>query len=144
MSIEKEIVALLTEITELVAFAIEDIEFDDLVIGRGIFIIDYIGNHDRCNLKDIIANTRFPTSTSSRRVDELVKGGFVQRTTPSNDRRQITLQLTEKGELVFKLFREHKQRALKRILSSFSEKEVATFASVLRHLVEHKSEIFII
>ena len=144
MSLEKEIVALLTEITELVAFTIEDIEFDDCAIGRGIFIIDYVGNHDGCNLKDIISNTRFPTSTSSRRVDELVRGGFLQRTTSSDDRRQIALRLTEKGELVFKLFRDHKQRALKRILSTFSEKEVTTFASVLRHLVEHKSEIFII
>ncbi len=142
MTKEKEIVELFTKILETITFTIEDLEFKDYQMGRGIFIVNYIGNHDSCSLKDIYDNTRFPASTASRRVDELVKAGFVKRTRSSEDRRAIILQLTDDGMTVFKLFKDHRMKVMQRVLKSFTEKEISTFTRVLRHLVEQDENIF--
>lgn len=144
MTKESEIVGLFTKILESITFTIEELEFKDYQIGRGIFIIDYIGLNDSCRLKDIYDNTRFPASTASRRVDELVKTGFVKRGRSPEDRREIVLQLTDDGKVVFKLFRDHRTKSIQQFLKSFSPKEVENFTKVLRHLVEHHEEIFII
>ncbi|MCK4565756.1 MAG: MarR family transcriptional regulator [Candidatus Thorarchaeota archaeon] len=144
MTKETEIVGLFTKILETITFTIEEIEFKDYQMGRGIFIIDFIGRNDSCSLKDIYENTRFPASTASRRVDELVRAGFVKRSRSPEDRREIVLQLTDDGTVVSKLFRDHRIKSMKRFLKSFSSEEVANFVRVLHHLVEHSEEIFII
>ena len=142
MTREKEIVELFTKILETITFTIEDLEFKDYQMGRGIFIVNYIGNHDSCSLKDIYDNTRFPASTASRRVDELVKAGFVKRTRSSEDRRAIVIQLTDDGLAVFKLFKDHRVKAMQRVLKSFSDIELTNFVGILRHLVEQEEDIF--
>ena len=144
MKIETEIVDLFTKILETVTFTIEDLKFNEYQVGRGIFIIDFVGENDRCSLKDIYDNTKFPASTASRRVDELVKAGFIERTRSPEDRREIVLRLTETGTVLYKLFRYHRVRTLKRFLKSFSEKEISSFVKVLRLLVEKNEEIFTI
>ncbi len=144
MTSEKEIVDLFTTILETVTFTIEDLKFNEYPVGRGIFIIDFVGENDRCSLKDIYDNTRFPASTASRRVDDLVKAGFIKRTRSPEDRREIVLRLTETGIVLYKLFREHRVKSLKRFLKSFSKNEVSTFVRILRLLIEKNEEIFTI
>ncbi len=144
MSTTDEIVDLFTKILESIAFAIEELKFNSYQMGRGIFIVDYVGKHEPCNLKDIYENTKFPPSTASRRVDELVKADFIKRIRSDEDRREILLTLTEKGNMAFKLFREHRMKSLKQFLKSFKPDEIENFTSILRHLVENHEEIFII
>ncbi|MFW9977162.1 MAG: MarR family winged helix-turn-helix transcriptional regulator [Candidatus Thorarchaeota archaeon] len=144
MSNIEEIVELFTKILESVTFAIEELEFNQHQVGRGIFIIDYIGNNEPCNLKDIYENTKFPPSTASRRVDELVKAGFIERARSEEDRREIILQLTEDGLTVFRIFRDHRIKSLKQFLKSFDSNEVENFTRILRHLVDNHEDIFVI
>ncbi len=144
MSNTVEIVELFTKILESITFTIEELEFNNYQIGRGIFIIDYIGNNEPCNLKDIYEHTKFPPSTASRRVDELVKVGFIERTRSEEDRREIILRLSEDGHTVFKIFRDHRIKSLKQFLKSFDSNEVENFTRVLRHLVDNHEDIFVI
>jgi DNA-binding MarR family transcriptional regulator len=144
MTNETEIIELFTKILETITFTIEDLKVDEYQIGRGIFIIDYVGRHDSCSLKDIYDNTRFPASTASRRVDELVKVGYIERTRSPEDRREIVLRLTNNGKAIFKIFRDHREKSLKRFLKSIAEEEVSSFVKILRLLVESNEEIFTI
>ena len=144
MTNEEEIIELFTKILETVTFTIEDLKIGEYQIGRGIFIIDYVGQHDSCSLKDIYDNTRFPASTASRRVDELVKAGFIERSRSPEDRREIVLRLTNNGKAIFKVFRVHREKSLKRFLKSVPEKEITNFVKILRLLVESEKDIFTI
>ena len=144
MTNETEIIELFTKILETITFTIEDLKVNEYQIGRGIFIIDYVGRHDSCSLKDIYDNTRFPASTASRRVDELVKEGFIERTRSPEDRREIVLRLTNNGKAIFRIFRVHREKSLKRFLKAVPEEEVSSFVKILRLLVESNDEIFTI
>lgn len=144
MTNETEIIELFTKILETITFTIEDLKVNGYQIGRGIFIMDYVGQHDSCSLKDISENTRFPASTASRRVDELVDVGYIERTRSPEDRREIVLRLTNNGKAIFKLFRDHREKSLKRFLKTVPEEEVSSFVKILRLLVESKEEIFTI
>jgi DNA-binding MarR family transcriptional regulator len=144
MTLEREVNELFTTILESITFAIESFEVEGYQMGRGVFIIDYVGKHPVCNLKDIYENTRFPASTASRRVDELVKHGFIVRNRSSEDRREIILELSEKGKVVYKVFRDHRMKSLRKFLKLFTKKEIESFVKILSHLVDHKDEIFIV
>ncbi len=144
MEIEMEVVDLFTKILEQITFTIEDLSIDGYQMGRSIFIIHFIGMHKDCSLKDIYDNTKFPASTSSRRVDELVKEEFVERRRSDEDRREIVLQLTPKGNKAFNLFRDHRIKVMKQFLQTFTKNEVQGFVKVLRKLVEMNEELFIL
>ncbi|MGY5881012.1 MAG: winged helix DNA-binding protein [Candidatus Thorarchaeota archaeon] len=140
---EEEIVESFTKILELVTFSIESLEFNGKHIGRSIFIINYVGMNEPCNLKDIHANTQFPASTTSRRVDDLVKIGLIDRVQSVGDRRGIRVTLTEEGQLVYRLFRAHRIKSMRNFMKAYSEKEISIFSKVLRNLVENHEDIFV-
>ncbi|MFW9843658.1 MAG: MarR family winged helix-turn-helix transcriptional regulator [Candidatus Thorarchaeota archaeon] len=142
MKQEEEIVEIFTKILEMITFSIENLEFNGKQIGRSIFIIDYIGKNEPCSLKQIHENTQFPASTTSRRVDDLVKIGLINRIRSPDDRRGIVISLTEDGHLVHNMFRVHRIKSMKNFIKAFSEKEITVFTKVLRHLVENHGEIF--
>ena len=45
--------------------------------------------------------TAIERTTLTREVDQLVARGLIERTTPANDRRRVSLSLTEEGEKVY-------------------------------------------
>lgn len=86
----------------------------------------------------------FPSSTASRRVNELVKAGYIERTRSPEDRREIVLCLANNGKAIFKISRDHREKSLKRFLKTIPEEEVSNFVKILRLLVESNEEIFTI
>ena len=56
-----------------------------------------IGAAGELNLKDLAARLGLDNSTLSRTVESLVKGGLVERTPSTEDRRATVIQLNEKG-----------------------------------------------
>ena len=141
---EEEIVEIFTKILEMMTFSIENIEFNGKQLGRNIFIINYVGKNEPCSLKDIYENIQFPASTASRRVDDLVKIGLIDRVQSLDDRRGIRVTLTEEGILVYKLFRTHRIKSKKNFIKAFSEKEISIFSKILRNLVENHEDIFML
>ncbi|TFH05464.1 MAG: MarR family transcriptional regulator [Candidatus Thorarchaeota archaeon] len=140
---EEEIVEIFTKILEMMTFSVENLEFNGKQIGRSIFIINYVGKNEPCSLTNIYENTQFPASTASRRVDDLVKAGLIDRVQSTDDRRGIRVTLTEEGKLVHKLFKEHRIKSMKNFIKGFSEEEITIFSKVLHHLVENHEDIFV-
>ena len=140
---EEEIVEIFTKILEIITFSIENIEFNRKQIGRSIFIINYVGKNGPSSLKDIYENTKFPASTASRRLDDLVNAGLIDRVQSIDDRRGIRVTLTEEGRLIYSQFRTHRIKSMKNFIRGFSEEEIRIFSKVLHHLVENHEDIIV-
>jgi len=54
-----------------------------------------------CSMNTLARFTAIERTTLTREVDQLVARGLIERTTPANDRRRVSLSLTEEGEKVF-------------------------------------------
>ena len=77
----------------------------------------------------------------SRTVDELVKKGLVGRHRNPQDRRNIQLSLTEKGEELFKKFHRKYDEILNEQFSILTEEELRTLASafkILKKVINYK------
>jgi len=71
-------------------------------------------------------------SSVSRLVDGLVKGGFVARALNEFNRREVTLDLTEKGERSLETLREQSVGFYRSILGRMSEEEQTKFYEGLK------------
>jgi len=54
-----------------------------------------------CSMNTLARFTAIERTTLTREVDQLVARGLIERTTPANDRRRVSLSLTEEGEKVY-------------------------------------------
>jgi len=70
------------------------------------------------SMKELAEKLRLERSSVSRLIDSLVKGGFVSRELNEQNRREVILRLTEKGEMSMKTLREQSIRFYESILSN--------------------------
>jgi DNA-binding MarR family transcriptional regulator len=78
----------------------------------------------------------FDPSTMSRQVADLEKAGLLERTTDPDDRRAALLEVTADGEALMKRLYTGRRRRLERLLSEWSDSDIATLGRVLAMLNE--------
>ena len=54
-----------------------------------------------CSMNALARYTTIERTTLTREVDQLVARGLIERTVPANDRRRVSLSLTEEGEAIY-------------------------------------------
>jgi len=70
------------------------------------------------SMKELAEKLRLERSSVSRLIDSLVKGGFVSRELNEQNRREVVLRLTEKGERSMETLREQSIRFYESILDN--------------------------
>lgn len=78
-------------------------------------------------ITELAEKLRLERSSVSRLIDGLVKGGFVSRELNANNRREVILQLTEKGTNTVRRVRNHSVQFYNEILENLSENEQLMF-----------------
>jgi DNA-binding MarR family transcriptional regulator len=100
---------------------------------RSLFVI---ANRGSTNFRKLADALRVTPSNVTGIIDRLEEQGLVSRTQNPEDRREMTLQVTDKGEaLVFSL-RETEIEQMTRILSLLSSEELMFLAKGLTAFVE--------
>ncbi|MDF2683254.1 MAG: transcriptional regulator [Brevibacillus sp.] len=89
-----------------------------------VFALQELENRSM-SIKDLSEELRLERSSVSRLVDGLVKGGFVLRELNEQNRREVILCLTEKGE---------------RSMNRLREQSIEFYESILNHLPETSQE----
>lgn len=106
-------------------FCNEKLQEVGLSIGLMFFVI-YIGKHKHCSPGELSCAIRMDTGHTTRSIDKLVKGGFVQKEKSKVDKRIQQLVLTKKGEeaflFIYDLFEQWDRSRLKEF--SKEEKEM--------------------
>jgi MarR family transcriptional regulator, lower aerobic nicotinate degradation pathway regulator len=93
-----------------------------------------------CSMNTLARFTAIERTTLTREVDQLVARGLIERTTPANDRRRVSLSLTEKGEKVYAqgipLVAEAPQQAMKGVDPERLREFARTLQVIMLNLVD--------
>jgi DNA-binding MarR family transcriptional regulator len=94
----------------------------------------FISRHKGASLSDVAEHIGLTLPSMSTLIDGLVTRDFVVRRTHHDDRRRMTLMLTERGETTLRSARQGTQAYLTERLSCFSETERGTVVRGMRIL----------
>lgn len=97
-------------------------QISDLTINE-IHIIQNIGTNLKKTMSEISRNLEITPGALTPSVDRLVKKGYVSRRHSETDRRIVIVELTSRGELVFKLFNSIHSEITQQILSFLTIEE---------------------
>lgn len=82
-----------------------------------------LGRAGRLSLVDLAANLNLDKSTVSRSVDNLVGQGLLLRETDPEDRRFVTLRLTEQGESTYREMETRMENFFQDIIDAIPEEK---------------------
>jgi DNA-binding MarR family transcriptional regulator len=94
----------------------------------------FVNRHKGASLSDVAEHIGLTLPSMSTLIDGLVTRNFVVRRTHQDDRRRMTLTLTERGETTLRSAREGTHAYLTRRLSRFSETQRGTVVKGMRIL----------
>ncbi len=136
---EQDIIQIFTMVAMKLTSQIVDFTFQEMKIGRLIFIVNYIGYKRRSTMKEIIAYLNIKPSTATRQMDKLVNDlNLVERDLSHDDRRVVTLRLTKLGEEVYQYHNKISEVPANMLVDKFTNNEI----SILRKGLEELLEIF--
>ncbi len=136
---EQDIIQIFTMVAMKLTSQIVDFTFQEMKIGRLIFIVNYIGYKRRSTMKEIIAYLNIKPSTATRQMDKLVNDlNLVERDLSHDDRRVVTLRLTKLGEEVYQYHNKTSEVPANMLVDKFTNNEI----SILRKGLEELLEIF--
>lgn len=85
---------------------------------------------------ELAKNMGLSASRVSRVVDKLVVNGFLDRNTDTNDRRAITLCLTETGRQIKQEIDSERKACEHRLLQVLPESEIQSFRGILSKIIK--------
>lgn len=94
----------------------------------------FVNRHKGASLSDVAEHIGLTLPSMSTLIDGLVTRNFVVRRTHQDDRRRMTLTLTERGETTLRSAREGTHAYLTGRLSRFSETQRGTVVRAMRIL----------
>ena len=82
--------------------------------------LDFVGRHPGASLSEVADHIGLTLPSMSALIDGLVTLGFAARRTNPDDRRRMTLALTDRGKMTLRTAREATQEYLAQVLEALS------------------------
>jgi DNA-binding MarR family transcriptional regulator len=113
----------------------------DFFVKRGVtqtqfLLLASIHAYTRCTMGTLARSLHVSMPTVSGIVDRLVRAGYLRRVSRPDDRRQVAVELTRKGQAFFQEFQSVIRRRWEEVLLSLEPKDLETFYHVLTKLRE--------
>ncbi len=111
----------------------------DFFLKRGVtqtqfLVIAAIHAYGRCCMGTLARSLQASMPTASGIVDRLVRSGYVRRISGAEDRRQVMVELTAKGQAFVRDFQQIIRRRWEEVLASLRPAELAAFHDVVLKL----------
>jgi DNA-binding MarR family transcriptional regulator len=100
------------------------------------YILMHIHDHPGINYNDLSDLLLCTKSNTSRVVSAMQRDGLVKRNVNPDDRRSFHLDLTERGNNLYKEVYLTYQEHIKQLLAKFSEDQLQTYTMVSAHIEE--------
>lgn len=100
-----------------------------------------VHSHNSINLNKLSEKLYLDKSTVSRTVDSLVKNGIVNRVIPEENRRKVTISLTEKGDGICQQINRESDHYFSAILESIPPGDLPVFLRSFEIMVKKMIEI---
>lgn len=131
--LNKLLVQLFNDILHIEEKAIKSTGIDNLSITE-IHTIDAIGTEGNKTMGEIANNLRITVGTLTTAINRLIKKGYVERKRIEEDRRVVLVNLTSKGEEVYKVHQVFHEEMICAMLSNFSDEEEQVLSKSLEKL----------
>ncbi len=100
-----------------------------------------VDSHNSINLNELSEKLYLDKSTVSRTVDSLVKNGTVNRVIPEENRRMITISLTDKGDGICRQINRDSDAYFDTIIESIPTGDLPVFLRSFEIMVKKMIEI---
>ncbi|MBB6183134.1 MarR family winged helix-turn-helix transcriptional regulator [Oleiagrimonas soli] len=121
--------------------ALDAAGYDDIP-GNGLYVIGGLAmNANPLALTQLVRELRVSRQAASQLVDTLVSRGYLQRTTDPDDRRKLTVTLTERGQDAARVQTTAREKVDARLLESVGAEAIQstrrTLVALIDQLCEH-------
>ncbi|TKB11363.1 MarR family winged helix-turn-helix transcriptional regulator [Desulforhopalus sp. IMCC35007] len=99
--------------------------------------IEIVGHEGAIKMRKLADKLGVTTGTLTVSIDRLEKKALLRRVPHKSDRRSYLIELTEKGQKVFKMHHNHHLNLTREMMTDFSEQEQATLYQSLKKMMEH-------
>lgn len=111
----------------------------DFFVKRGVtqtqfLLMAAVRAYSRCTMGTLANNLHISMPTASGIVARLVRSGYLRRIPQADDRRQVVVALTAKGDAFFKEFESVVRHRWEEVLVSLDPEELSAFHDVIAKL----------
>lgn len=133
---ENNIINLLLDNLRKIFFPEEWIELDQEISKTELLSLLIVDRHGEVIMSQIADYIHVPLSTATGLVNRLVKDGFLQRERSEEDRRIVSIRLTEKGKNLVNSLKNTLESYLGRINSVLTDEERKILFEVFGKIIE--------
>ena len=127
------LVDLFNDILKIEASVLKEGEFNDLSVTE-MHIIEAIGLDREMTMTEVARDLEITVGTLTTAITKLIKKGYVERKRIEEDRRVVLVNLTSKGEEVYKVHQVFHEEMICAMLSNFSDEEEQVLSKSLEKL----------
>jgi len=98
--------------------------------------LGYVAEHAHPSMQDVARHLKIQAPSATFLVDELVRGGYLERRGNTKDRRRVELLLTAKGRRSFKLIKQKRENILNTLFNALAEKDRKELNRILEKVIK--------
>jgi DNA-binding MarR family transcriptional regulator len=119
-------------------FMVGHINKKDVVItpSQG-FVLRFVAKNNSANIKTIAGVLHITSSAATQLVNGLVDKKYLVRKDNPNDRRTITLVLSEKAKKIFKEFKEQGLQKMTALFDVFTDEELTQYITLNKKITDN-------
>ena len=133
--INELLVKLFNDIINIEEANIRNGEISDLSVTE-LHTIEAIGINSQWSMSEVALDLKITVGTLTTAINKLIKKGYVKRKWIEEDRRVVLINLTEKGELAFKLHEKFHNEMINETINGLTKSEEEVLISSLERLIE--------
>jgi len=98
--------------------------------------LGFVAEHAHPSMQDVARHLKIQAPSATFLVDELVRGGYLERRSNSKDRRRVELLLTARGRRSFKLIKEKRDKILGALFNALAEQDRQDLNRILQKVID--------
>jgi len=100
------------------------------------FVLRFVAENKSTNTKAIAQALHITSSAATQLIDGLVDKGYLNRKGSPNDRRVISLSLSEKAKTLFKKFQEQGLEKMTELFNALTDEELTQYALLNKKITD--------
>jgi DNA-binding MarR family transcriptional regulator len=113
---------------------------DDELYMMEAHTLDLIGNHHQITTSEMAEKTNRTTSAASQIVDKLTKKGLVVKHRNPNNHRELLIELTSKGRVVYEYHKKLDEEQYGKFLVKLGDFTVEDFQTISKFMISLREE----
>jgi len=101
------------------------------------FMLLAILSYGECKMSVLASNMKISMPTATGVINRLVRSGLVERIAKANDRRQVLVRMTKKGEKLIDAFKAVMRARWVKVLKGISPEDQTIFYGIIMKLQTH-------